>query len=165
LRIDSGCLSGQLFGDTTCDCREQLEVSKKACIENESGMVINIPAHDGRGWGEFKMANQRLMDELSLDTVEAARLFYGSDTLIDQRTYTEAALIVRALGFDERYSFSFASNNPRKIGAFQALGMHVSNVRTVLPKTSNEVAKKNVQAKMQKWQHGLHISAFEEQGK
>src|SRR3989338_4987018 len=71
IRLDSGFLSGQMFGDITCDCREQFDIALKSCQTNESGIIISIPRHDGRGWNEFKMANQQLMNDCWLDTVAA----------------------------------------------------------------------------------------------
>lgn len=57
LRTDSGCETGQLFGDLTCDCGEQLHLAMKTIAEVGEGMIINIPHQDGRGMGlTFKLA-------------------------------------------------------------------------------------------------------------
>lgn len=157
LRMDSGCISGQLFDDQTCDCREQLELSRRLCVEKGAGIIINIPNHDGRGWGEYKMANQQIMHELGVDTVRAARLFYGNDIIVDQRTYVEAVIILRALGFDSHHTFELATNNPRKIGEFTAFGMNGTTMRAVIPQKLNLMLKKNLQAKAKNWKHSLSV--------
>jgi len=75
LRLDSGCFSGMILGDQTCDCLYQLRRAQKIILK-KGGIIIHIPGHDGRGWGEFKMANQRIMDECRLDTISAASSFF-----------------------------------------------------------------------------------------
>lgn len=57
MRIDSGCETGQLFGDRTCECREQLALAMKTVAEHGEGLIVNIPRQDGRGLGlPFKLA-------------------------------------------------------------------------------------------------------------
>ncbi len=104
LKISSGCYSGMVLGDMACDCKQQLDEAEKVCVENTSGVIVEIPRQDGRGWGEYKMANQRLMDDLGMTTMQAAQAFYGDDTRIDRRTYKECAIILRAFGFREEHT-------------------------------------------------------------
>lgn len=155
IRLDSGCISGQIFGDITCDCREQFEIALQKCAEKVAGIVVHIPGHDGRGWTQFKPANQFLMDKCEVDTVRAARLFYGDERDIDQRTYIEAIIILRALGFNERHMFNMATNNPRKIGAFIALGMNVKNTQSIVAKNLNPLLMRNLRAKSKEWKHNF----------
>ncbi len=157
IRLDSGCNSGQMFGDMTCDCRQQFDIALKSCIEEKCGVVIHIPAHDGRGWSLFKMANQQLMDEGGIDTVEAAKLFYGNEENIDQRGYTEAVVILRAFGFGNQHSFKLATNNPRKIGAFTGLGMNLTSTYPVIARELNKILEENLRAKSKQWGHTIPI--------
>jgi GTP cyclohydrolase II len=156
IRLDSGCHSGMVLGDITCDCKDQLDKAQKLCIENGSGVIVHIPGHDGRGWGDYKMANQKIMNELDMDTVTAARMFYGNEDSIDQRTYSEAAIILRALGFNEQHSLHLATNNPEKIKAFEELGIPVSKSSSIIAENIHSIAYKNLQAKSKNWNHNLH---------
>jgi len=71
LRTDSGCETGQLFGDLTCECCEQLKLAMQKIAEVGEGMIINIPRQDGRGMGlTFKLATLWIQDELKVHTVE-----------------------------------------------------------------------------------------------
>ncbi len=158
VRLDSGCISGQLFGDTTCDCRQQYEIAMKLCVENGSGIIINIPGHDGRGWTEYKMANQQLMDELNIDTVSAAKLFYQHQDGLDQRTFTEAILILKALGFNEGHLFELATNSPRKVGAFISHGFKLTKTKPVVSPNLGTIAHKNLLAKSKEWDHSINPS-------
>jgi 3,4-dihydroxy 2-butanone 4-phosphate synthase/GTP cyclohydrolase II len=64
LRIDSGCETGQLFGDRTCECREQLELAMEDVKNAKEGMIIHIPRQDARGLGlPFKLATLTLQDK------------------------------------------------------------------------------------------------------
>jgi GTP cyclohydrolase II len=75
LRIDSGCESGQKFGDLSCDCRDQLMFAMQEIAKAGEGIVINIPHQDGRGMGNhFKLATLSLQKQLQLTTVEAASI-------------------------------------------------------------------------------------------
>ena len=70
MRIDSGCESGQKFGDITCDCKDQLILAMREIVKTGEGIVINIPHQDGRGMGNpFKLATLSLQEQLRLTTV------------------------------------------------------------------------------------------------
>jgi len=43
LRTDSGCETGQVFGDLTCECHDQLHLALKTLEQIGEGMLINIP--------------------------------------------------------------------------------------------------------------------------
>ncbi len=157
VRIDSGCFSGMVLGDNTCDCKEQLELGKHTCVERGAGIVVEIPGHDGRGWGDYKMANQRLMADLGYDTVMAARAFYGGDECVDQRTYVECALILRALGFGEQQRFALGTNNPLKTKALMSLGFQLADSTPVVGKNLSEAVKRNLRAKGSFWRHTIGV--------
>ena len=114
LRIDSFCLTGQVFGDLQCDCREQLEKALGIIAKNE-GLIISVP-QDGRGMGtDFKLKTLFLQDSLQLDTVTAA-LSISNNSIIDNRTYYGAICILKF--FDiliTNKNLFLLSNNPDKL--------------------------------------------------
>jgi GTP cyclohydrolase II len=154
LRIDSGCYSGAVLGDITCDCVQQLRKSQKEIIANGSGLIVVVPGHDGRGWKEYKMANQQLMHELNMTTTEAAQAFYGHETEIDRRTYNEVATVLQAMGFGPRHSFVLASNNQKKIAAIRDAGLNVSDTIEVVADDLEGIAKRNFESKQSLWGKG-----------
>jgi GTP cyclohydrolase II len=152
IRIDSGCFSGMVLGDITCDCLNQLRRTQEEIIKLKSGIIVEIPGQDGRGWGEYKMANQRIMKELGFDTIETAELFYGDAKSIDQRTYTEAAIIIKALGLSSKHSLNIHTDNPYKIEAFAKLGFEIANKSSVNGyKSKDHQLIRNVRAKKEFW--------------
>lgn len=165
LRIDSGCFSGMVLGDITCDCLEQLRISQKACVASGGGIVIEIPGQDGRGWGgDKKMATQRLMHELNITTAEASRAFYERDDLTDIRTYDECAIILKAFGFTDKHCFEMATNNPKKIKGFKNMGMNVDCVKSVTVQHPNNFVKRNLESKRKFWNHDFNHNKLKIKG-
>ena len=146
IRLDSGCISGVL-GDITCDCMEQLRVAQLEALKKR-GIIIHIPDQDGRGHGEFKMANQRLMDHCKMDTISVAERFYGSREKIDIRTFDEAAIILKALGFPKGYKFDLGTKNPKKVQALLRAGF-VVDAHEIAINGKSRLLNKNLKAKHQ----------------
>jgi len=161
IRTDSGCHSGMVLGDITCDCAEQLRSAQRLCVSNGSGVIVHMPSHDGRGWGMYKFPNQRIMDDLEVDTVTAARFFYGNDSEIDRRTYEEAVQILRSMKLNGRHTFNLATNNPKKIKAFVGAGLRVSGTQSIVAERISCVALKNLKSKAKKWKHNFKNSGVD----
>jgi GTP cyclohydrolase II len=127
VRIDSGCQTGQVYGDRTCECREQLDLAM-ADLQISHGMVIHIPSQDGRGMGlPFKLATLLLQERLGLDTVEAARAIAGNAN-IDARSYGGAVAILKFFNIPERMPLSLITNNPKKTVSFAENGYLVEQL-------------------------------------
>lgn len=93
VRFDSGCLSGQVFGDVTCDCKQQLFKAMKQIDKASEGAIVAMPTQDGRGMGTpFKLATLSLQNVYNMDTVTAAYTKAGTLTL-DQQTREYTTLI------------------------------------------------------------------------
>jgi len=149
LRLDSGCVSGMILGDKTCDCLQQLRKAQEIALD-KGGIIIHIPKHDGRGWQEYKMANQRIMDECQLDTISAALNFYGNENIIDRRSFTEAAIILRAMGFEVGYKFNLGTKNSKKSEDLEKYGFVVYSKPVEIECTNEEIIK-NLKAKYKYW--------------
>lgn len=118
LRIDSGCTTGQLFHDRTCDCKEQLEFALRRLGKSDQGIIINIPEQDGRGKGtSFKLATLYLQETLKINTVEAFALIEKSHQIssLDARTYEGAVAVLKFLQAPQ--NILMGTNNPFKLEA------------------------------------------------
>lgn len=51
LRTDSGCETGQVFGDLTCECCGQLKLAMQKLTEVGEGMISTFPARTAGAWG------------------------------------------------------------------------------------------------------------------
>lgn len=136
MRIDSGCETGQVFGDRTCECREQLTLAMKTVAERTEGLIVNIPHQDGRGLGlPFKLATLRLQALLQMNTVESANAI-APNGVIDVRTYGGVIGILKYFTIPETTKVNLASNNPHKSGIFAENGYKVEDYTPmVIPPT------------------------------
>jgi GTP cyclohydrolase II len=151
LRIDSGCDIGQVFDDCGCDCREQFQSAIKEIIKNGSGLVIHIPAQDGRGYGNVtKLETEGIKrgvrvvsnvgDTRSYDTITSAQRIFGDD--FDIRTYDGVGRILREFGVS---SAILMTDNKQKLEGLIKGG--VKAIRRVTGTTGNNGSKKHIEAK------------------
>lgn len=132
IRVDSGCETGQMFGDRTCECREQLALALETIGDAGEGMVINIPRQDGRGLGlPFKLATLRLQTLLKMNTVEAAHAI-APDGVIDIRTYSGVIGILKFFGIPTTTKINLATNNAHKARVFDENGYSVEGYTPVI---------------------------------
>ncbi len=128
LRLDSGCETGQVAGDMTCDCREQLAKSMKMIAENGEGMVIRMPLQEGKGTGlRSKLAAHLLENELGISNVEAAYLL-SKGKGIDVRDYFGAVAVLKFLNVGTGTRIRLLTNNPRKLRELRENGYRIERV-------------------------------------
>ena len=141
LRIDSGCKTGQVFGDQTCECNEQLHLAMKTLVEKGEGVIINIPKQDGRGMGiSFKLATLWLQDALGVDTVESASIL-APGGVIDVRTYSGVVGILDFFGVPKSCVINLASNNPEKAKVFEENGYKLGGFVPVVIKPTTQTVR------------------------
>lgn len=110
LRIQSGCLSGDIFGDKRCDCHDQLVNSMKFINQHNNGLIIYTIEHDGRGRGfTKKMKVYQTKDIHNVDSKDACGIL-GYE--YEQRDYTPIVEILKILKIDE---VNLLTKNPEKI--------------------------------------------------
>lgn len=145
VRIDSGCETGQLYGEKTCECKEQLETAIRRIFAAGQGVIVNIPAQDGRGHGIGpKLATLTAQQLFGIDTVEAARLVNVGKP-IDVRTYGGAVAVLRFLGVEPGTKLLSMTNNPEKLAVLRKNQFDVEPVPLVIPAT--EFTRHHLQAK------------------
>lgn len=163
LRTDSGCETGQVFNDMTCECGDQLDLAMKTIAEVGEGMIIHIPRQDGRGMGlPFKLATLWLQDEFKINTVEAACLL-APGGVIDVRTYTGVICILKFFQVSTECHIKLATNNPKKAEVFQENGYIIPDYVPVIIEP-NENTRRHLTAKQDCLGHiGLVHPDIEEQ--
>jgi GTP cyclohydrolase II len=155
LRIDSGCESGQVFRDTSCECAAQLHDALKMMDEHGFGLLISIPQQDGRGLGlPSKLANFIVQREMGFDTVTSARVI---DPLgdVDARTYGGAVAILKFLGLVPGTSIILITNNDRKVSALTDNGYSVTKQGLTTGITAAN--RRNVAAKGEHFHHAVEL--------
>jgi 3,4-dihydroxy 2-butanone 4-phosphate synthase/GTP cyclohydrolase II len=87
-----------------------------------AGVVIYLRNHEGRGIGLLNKIKAYSLQEAGLDTVDA-NLRLGLP--VDARDYAPAAAILNELGISD---IRLLTNNPGKVEALTANGVHVRDV-------------------------------------
>jgi GTP cyclohydrolase II len=123
VRLHSECLTGDILGSLRCDCGPQLGGALKAMADeaNRDGWgVLLYLRQEGRGIGLVnKLRAYRLQDQ-GFDTLEANRRL---GLPAEARDFPVAARMLELLGVRE---VRLMTNNPAKVAALEAAGMHVA---------------------------------------
>ncbi len=122
VRLHSECLTGDVFGSLKCDCGPQLDGALEAMAAEAAGGVWGVVLYlrqEGRDIGLVnKLRAYRLQDQ-GFDTVDAnTRLGLPEEA----RDFPVAARMLRLMGMER---IRLMTNNPAKIGAFEADGLEV----------------------------------------
>lgn len=145
VRIHSECMTGDLFGSAHCDCGEQLQECLER-FENSPGILLYL-RQEGRGIGLYNKLKAYRLQAQGMDTFEANRELGFSD---DERDYTVAADMLRALGVSE---IRLITNNPEKM---EQLKRHGITIRERIP-TGIHLKPENRRYLTSKIQHSRHL--------
>lgn len=117
-RLQSECLTGEVFSSEKCDCKRQLDMAL-ALIEKEgSGMLLYL-RQEGRGIGLGNKIKAYNLQMGGVDTVDANRILGFPD---DARDFFCAIHMLRDLQVS---SVRLLTNNPHKVDALVNAGVHV----------------------------------------
>jgi GTP cyclohydrolase II len=118
VRPHSECLTGDVFGSERCDCGPQLREAVER-ITDTGGLLLYL-RQEGRGIGLYAKLDAYALQDAGLDTYEANTALGRGE---DERDYTPAAQMLKALGADR---IRLLSNNPDKAAQLELLGVAVT---------------------------------------
>jgi GTP cyclohydrolase II len=151
VRVHSECFTGDVMGSRRCDCGEQLEQSMAKVAQAGVGIVLYM-RQEGRGIGLLEKLRAYDLQDQGYDTVDA-NLMLGHGA--DERDYSLAALILQDL---QVKSIRLMTNNPAKISALEAAGIHVLE-RVALEVQANSDNRGYLETKAERMAHLLFTPA------
>ena len=117
-RIHSECLTGDALFSMRCDCGAQLRSAMERISREGRGALFYL-RQEGRGIGLLNKIKAYHLQDAGADTVEAnEQLGFGAD----MRDYSICRVMLAHLGIG---TLRLMTNNPRKVAALEALGVHV----------------------------------------
>ncbi len=147
VRVQSECLTGDVFGSKRCDCNSQLHGALKMIKENGSGILLYM-RQEGRGIGLINKMKAYSLQDQGMDTVQANEALGFPP---DLRDYGIGAQILVDLGVRQ---IRLLTNNPRKIVGLEGYGLTVVE-RVSLQFPSNPKNKEYLKSKKDKLGHIL----------
>ena len=144
VRIQSGCVTGDIFHSLRCDCYEQLQSSLADIVAADHGIMLYLPYHEGRGIGLLNKIRAYALQEEGLDTVDA-NISLGEP--VDARDYDLAAHILQDLNI---LAVRLLTNNPTKVQGLEARGIEVAErlPLVIAPNPHNETYLKTKKDRM-----------------
>ena len=150
VRIQSECLTGEVFCSLRCDCRDQIEDSMRILSGSGNGIFIYLRQHEGRGIGLVNKIRAYDLQDQGLDTITANNaLGFNADL----RSYENGVSILKNLGITE---IKLLTNNLDKVNAIEDAGIKVIE-RLPLQASVNRYNLKYLQAKRDKLDQSIDI--------
>jgi len=146
-RVQSECLTGEVFGSLKCDCKQQLEWAQAEIARRGRGVVLYL-RQEGRGIGLANKIRAYALQAAGADTVEANELLHLP---VDARRYDVAAEMLRALGVR---SVALLTNNPDKLEQLVQLGVKVDS-RVPIIVDANPFSADYLDTKRRRMRHDL----------
>jgi len=123
VRVHSHCLTGDVFGSSSCDCYEMVARSLEAIVREDRGVFVYLH-HTGRGFQ---------LEQPPAGSGEMARVLYHRRGQLDQDAARQRLLqhesgigaqILIDLGLK---SLRVLTNHPRKVVALEAYGLTIAD--------------------------------------
>lgn len=118
-RVQSACLTGEVFRSRQCDCAEQLRRAASTISHAGRGVILYLPWQEGKGHGLVDKVRSMRKMEGGLTSLAA----YAALGLVpDRRRYEAAWFVLKELGI---YRIKLLSGNQEKVESARRAGLEV----------------------------------------
>lgn len=119
-RINSACMTSEVFNCQRCDCKWQLDKAIEMVADKGEGIITYHASHEGKGFGlASKLRSYELMDEGVPSHEVYQSLGHSSE---DRRDYSTAGLILNYFNIEK---IIMLGNNKNKMDAMEKFGIQV----------------------------------------
>ena len=135
-RINSACITSEVFGCEKCDCKWQLDEAIKYISESKLGIITYHPSHEGLGHGIFtKLKSFNLVDEINTKYVDL-----GCEKE-DIRDFSPALSILKYFSIKR---VILLGNNLNKKYYLEKKGINVEYMENLIYTGKNEITEKYI---------------------
>jgi 3,4-dihydroxy 2-butanone 4-phosphate synthase / GTP cyclohydrolase II len=150
VRVHSECFTGDVLGSIRCDCGMQLHDALRRIGEADTGVLVYIRGHEGRGIGLRHKLEAYSLQDTGLDTVEA-NIELGLPA--DARDYGVGAQILADLGIT---TMRLLTNNPTTRAGLEGYGLRIVE-RVPLQSAPTEENVRYLETKRDKLGHLIEL--------
>ncbi|WP_052702706.1 hypothetical protein [Paenibacillus beijingensis] len=126
-RLNSSCITSEVFGCERCDCKWQLDKAMEYIAKKGRGIITYHANHEGRGFGlAAKLESYNLMDKGINSSDSYIKMGLGTE---DRRDFRVGAKILNYFGIQE---VIMLGNNKKKLDALENSGITVVERQTLI---------------------------------
>lgn len=151
VRIQSSCITGDIFHSEKCDCGSQLSQAMSFIHKNGQGMILYL-FQEGRGINIINKIKAYDLQQKGFDTISANE-FLGIPA--EMRSYAVVKDILKDFSVK---SIRLITNNPDKVSKLLDLGINISN--TIELESDHFVFNKEyLKTKVEKMMHSENLTS------